>query len=226
MIIYYPSYIFIRNKYFRWYRSIVENSVERNKNISSYTENHHILPKSIFPEFGNLRNHKWNRSKLTFREHFLAHWLLSKCMVQIKHREQMFSAISKMNCSSKDHNRIVSSWQYEIVKRASSDANVLRWQDSDFKDKTVKSLIEANKKPETKKRKSDAAINRWSVPGFRQKITKIQSKASKLQWKDPKFLQENTFHCSCCDRTIVGKMNWNKHLKCKAHLDNQGSITS
>lgn len=41
----------------------------------SYSEKHHIAPKSMFPE---LRNDKNNLVRITARQHFVAHWLLWK----------------------------------------------------------------------------------------------------------------------------------------------------
>ncbi|EOD5326760.1 recombinase family protein [Vibrio parahaemolyticus] len=43
-----------------------------------YHEEHHILPKHEFPEFKNLRKHKWNNSTLTYVEHIIAHFHYAK----------------------------------------------------------------------------------------------------------------------------------------------------
>jgi hypothetical protein len=45
----------------------------KNREITKYTENHHIIPKCLG---GN--NDIENLVKLTFREHYIAHWLLCK----------------------------------------------------------------------------------------------------------------------------------------------------
>lgn len=47
-----------------------------------YTENHHILPKAknFWPQYHSFRDHHWNKSVLTARQHFIAHWLLSKAL--------------------------------------------------------------------------------------------------------------------------------------------------
>ena len=41
---------------------------------------HHILPKAkdMFPQFKSFKEHPWNLAKLTEREHFIAHRILSK----------------------------------------------------------------------------------------------------------------------------------------------------
>lgn len=221
MLIYYPSNVFIRNKYFHWYRSIVERVSIQNE----YTENHHILPKSIFP---NLKDYKWNLSRLSYREHFLAHWLLSKCMVQTKHRMQMLNAISKMNSCPSQQDRKMNSWQYEIIRKASSDMNILRWKDDEYKERVTKSISEAANTPEERKARSDRAKDRWNNPEFRNKmmiinkksqsrpaVRKDRSEKTTKQWSDPKFIEENTFVCGC-GRTIFGKSQLKSHQrKCR-----------
>ena len=42
---------------------------------NNYTENHHILPRSLFPEYSN---EKWNNIPLSARQHFIAHIMLWK----------------------------------------------------------------------------------------------------------------------------------------------------
>jgi len=55
----------------RIYDSIINSA--RNRTIDDYTENHHIIPKSVGGS-----NKKDNIVKLTTREHFICHLLLSK----------------------------------------------------------------------------------------------------------------------------------------------------
>jgi hypothetical protein len=63
------------NKYYTWYSNICQRALLRNLPTSTYTEKHHILPKSLYPEYSK---NKDNLVKLTAREHFLCHWLLTK----------------------------------------------------------------------------------------------------------------------------------------------------
>jgi hypothetical protein len=51
-----------------------------NQKIKGVTHWHHILPKAkdMFPEYKLLKVFPWNGVHLTPREHFLAHWMLSK----------------------------------------------------------------------------------------------------------------------------------------------------
>jgi hypothetical protein len=61
--------IFINNKYTNWYNSIINNV--KNRNITGYTEKHHIIPSSLGGD-----NSKENIVSLTAREHFVCHLLL------------------------------------------------------------------------------------------------------------------------------------------------------
>lgn len=62
---------FKENKYKRWYYQIINQSI--NRPITEYTEEHHILPKSLGGD-----DSVSNIVKLTAREHFICHWLLTK----------------------------------------------------------------------------------------------------------------------------------------------------
>lgn len=46
--------------------------------VNDIIENHHILPKSIWPEYKDLLINDWNSSLLTLRQHFIAHYMLYK----------------------------------------------------------------------------------------------------------------------------------------------------
>jgi|SRR5882672_2269141 len=51
---------------------------ELNCPLTGYTEDHHILPECLFPEFENLRKYPENKAVLSPEEHYLAHQLLVK----------------------------------------------------------------------------------------------------------------------------------------------------
>ena len=58
-----------RSQYF----DLIKENITRNK-IKGKTDQHHILPKSIYPEY---KNSKWNKVNLLFEDHFLAHYFLA-----------------------------------------------------------------------------------------------------------------------------------------------------
>jgi hypothetical protein len=80
-------------------------TLNRSKSKDVYYEEHHILPKCIG---GN--NNKENLILLTPREHFLAHYLLSKIYNDTKIKKS-FYLLSNVN------NRIISSQYYKNIKR-------------------------------------------------------------------------------------------------------------
>ena len=79
---------FLHNKYTLLYFQIIKNRQE--KEFIGYTENHHIIPKSL-----NGTNEISNLVKLSAREHFICHLLLPK-MVSGYHRQLMQSALGFM----------------------------------------------------------------------------------------------------------------------------------
>ncbi|MFV3255094.1 hypothetical protein ACNI5P_28850, partial [Klebsiella pneumoniae] len=55
-------------------------SIDRDRPLITNRERHHILPKSIFPEYNDARTYPLNIINLTPREHYIAHWILSKAI--------------------------------------------------------------------------------------------------------------------------------------------------
>lgn len=107
--------IFKINKYSKWYFDIIEKAKE--KVIEEYFEIHHIIPRSC----GGTDNLD-NLIKLTYREHFLCHWLLTKCMIHGEHKRNMYHALGFICGKTKKTNGrgIIPSWKYELKKKAIS----------------------------------------------------------------------------------------------------------
>lgn len=64
--------MFLQNKYTKWYYAIILAALSRTV-YDGYNERHHIIPKSL-----NGDNSVSNVVKLTVREHFICHILLTK----------------------------------------------------------------------------------------------------------------------------------------------------
>ena len=87
------------------------------RELDGYSERHHVVPRSLGGS-----NAKSNIVRLTYREHFLAHWLLTKFTTG---REQikMLHALHRMgNAESDDKELIVAGWQYAVARKAQRDA--------------------------------------------------------------------------------------------------------
>jgi hypothetical protein len=80
---------FLPNKYTNWYLSIISKA--RDRTVTGYAEKHHIIPKSLGGS-----NKQSNLVKLTAREHFICHWLLTKMVNDTKSKYQMWNAFSCM----------------------------------------------------------------------------------------------------------------------------------
>lgn len=108
--------MYLLNKYTAWYKSIILAAQFRV--TDGYVERHHIVPKSLGGS-----NRKDNLVKLTAREHFVCHWLLTK-MTEGKARSKMWLALSKMCVISGTHRRHqVSSRQYSQIRKQAGKAN-------------------------------------------------------------------------------------------------------
>jgi hypothetical protein len=109
--------IFLENKYTRWYLAIIKIANDRILPDGTYIEKHHIIPKSL----GGVDNPE-NIVRLTAREHFICHHLLTKIVQGPLSRRKMLHALGKFVQKGKSKDRIIGSHQYEIARRAISEA--------------------------------------------------------------------------------------------------------
>lgn len=100
--------MFNNSKYTNWYFSIIENA--KSKNNAGYLERHHIIPKS----FGG-NDTKDNLVKLTAREHFLCHLLLTK-MTTGSNRHKMLHAFMLMKGKTDKQHRYMNSKLFDSIK--------------------------------------------------------------------------------------------------------------
>ncbi len=109
------------NKYYLLYCSIIYNArtKKREKNKEIYFEEHHILPRCMFPEYENLKVYTWNSVLLTPREHFICHYLLCKMVIRNSPAwHKLVRAFTFMYSSSSCHSkRYVNSKLYEFARR-------------------------------------------------------------------------------------------------------------
>jgi hypothetical protein len=90
--------MYLHNKYTTWYNSIISAAQSRILPETTYTETHHIIPKSLGGS-----NTKSNLVRLTAREHFVCHWLLTK----MTNSNKMHFAFRMMFNSNSQHQRYV-----------------------------------------------------------------------------------------------------------------------
>lgn len=84
-----------------------------------YTEEHHIIPRSLGGSDDPV-----NLIRLTYREHFLAHWLLVKMFPRGVEHRKMQKAFHSMLMDGAG--RMLMGWQVETIKRANKDRRLNR----------------------------------------------------------------------------------------------------
>lgn len=111
------------NKYKKYYNAIVENA--RIQDRTCYTEKHHIVPRSLGGS-----DSADNIVKLTAREHFICHWLLTKFVTGIN-KGKMIKALSLMRSETRYQKRYatkITARVYENIK--AEHAEILRKQNT------------------------------------------------------------------------------------------------
>lgn len=97
--------------YLKLYNSIVERG--KNRVITGYTENHHIIPKCVGGS-----NNKWNMVRLTAKEHYVCHMLLCEIYPEENKLKYGFWRMCNVNNNEFQHrNYRVSGMIYERLKK-------------------------------------------------------------------------------------------------------------
>jgi hypothetical protein len=107
------SAMFKDNKYTKHYNLLIEKAKNRTLPKETYTETHHIIPRSLG---GN--DDKANLVVFTAREHFISHWLLVK-MLDGAERNKMVTALMffrAKNRFSKRYQSYITGRVYELYR--------------------------------------------------------------------------------------------------------------
>lgn len=162
--------MFINNKYFKWYFSIINKAIGRE--LSCYTEKHHIIPKSLGGD-----NNQQNLVSLTPREHFVCHLLLTK-FTESTNKSKMITAAFTMVHRNDEK---INSKLYETLRNEHK-----------------KNMMDSNpmKNPETRKKVSLANIGKISkrkgIPLSDDVKKKLSEKAKgRTPWNKGKKLNYN-----------------------------------
>lgn len=101
---------------FSYYLDFCKRNNQKKK-IKNKTELHHILPKSLFPEFSDLRLYPCNGVHLLFEHHYIAHSILAEITKDTK----LISAWWSMNTNNTNNNspeKIIGSEMYSTLKES------------------------------------------------------------------------------------------------------------
>ena len=133
-------------KYNIWYNSIVERA--RNRNLDTYTESHHIIPRSLGGD-----DSANNLVELTAREHFICDWLLVKITTG-EAKGKMINALYMMQAEGpyqKRYKTKITSRVYEKLReeyaKYISKKNKGRIQPPEEKEKQLKAQIGRTRAP-------------------------------------------------------------------------------
>lgn len=91
----------------------------------TYTEKHHILPRSLFPEYENDEN---NIVVVSAREHYIAHWLLAKAC-----GGKMWFAFNMMNRIIPSRSSLLYQYARKEISLIISNSNTGRVRSEEFK---------------------------------------------------------------------------------------------
>jgi hypothetical protein len=105
--------VFLENKYTRYYNNII-NTAKNRVLVDTYIEKHHIIPRSL-----QGLDDDSNIVKLTAREHFVCHLLLTK-MVTGHHQDLMKFAVGKFIQTAPGQQRAFTSWEYKKIRETIS----------------------------------------------------------------------------------------------------------
>lgn len=106
--------MFLNNKYTNLYFRIISKAKQRMElSEDRYYENHHIIPKCM-----NGDNQSNNLILLTFQEHVICHWCLTKMVENKYYKMKLLHAFSAMSIDKNDNNkRIVPTWLVELSRK-------------------------------------------------------------------------------------------------------------
>jgi len=166
------SAMYLQNKYTNWYKSIITNAQSRIE--LGYTELHHIIPKSL-----GGTNDRSNLVRLTGREHFICHLLLTKMLAGKNKGKMVFALNCMMNRSNNKMARYVpSSRIYEILRKQLSEAHTQLGRTPEHK--AAISLAHTGKIVSTDTRKRMSESSKKNIVGGAVKGT-IRSESTKLK---------------------------------------------
>ena len=105
--------LFTANKYTRWYNQLIEQAKVRVLPRDVYTEKHHIIPRSLGGD-----NSVDNLVRLTAREHFICHWLLTKMVTGADQKKMAYACKMMMHSHGDGQQRYrITSSVYESLKQ-------------------------------------------------------------------------------------------------------------
>lgn len=217
----YFNQTFLSNKYTKCYYNIINKALQANRqklnrnNIDFvYYESHHIIPKSIKPEFKDLKLNPWNKALLTPKEHFICHLLLTKMLTGPDKNKMVYALWGMTNQASQYQDKRFKSNLYATYK--------IKMQKSLSSERKGKSLVELYGDEKATEIKANMK-NRKTRSKMTDKEKKAVGDKFKAYYKaNPGIAgfasksQLEKVTCECCGM-LVDPGNYSKHHgnKCK-----------
>jgi hypothetical protein len=188
--------IFIDNKYTTIYFRIVERAKLRQQ-LDVYHEKHHIIPECFYKNRSRKGPSGWldgnpndssNIVRLTAKEHFICHILLTKMTADNAKHKMILAVIGMKRSSTKQ--RYFNSRSYELVRRGCqeifSNINLGRKHTSDTKAKVARAATGRVQSEETKKKRSETMLAKFRTPDKLAEKERIEKeKDSKPKYQKP-----------------------------------------
>lgn len=200
------------SKYTKAYFKIIQNAVNsdrkyrtRNNPRYVYYEAHHILPKSIYPEYKNFVNYPWNKVLLTAKEHFICHLLLTKMCKDQRHDGSMKQAFYMM--SSYQH-KIKTSRLYSNMRKILSDNLSAKLKGVPKSNEQMQKMVETKRRNGTLKHTEEAKA-RMSAAQKGKIITPEDRLKKSIALTG---LKKSKTHCENLSKGLKGRVPWNKGL--------------
>ena len=183
------------NKYNKWYQDITDRA--KNRNLDSYTEKHHIQPRSLggTDEPGNL-------VALTAREHFICHWLLVKMTTGQDHHK-MLNALRMMRAEKagqERYNTTITARVYESIKQEYAELQ------SKLLSGKGNGMFGKHHTPDAKEKIRQARLGNKLTPEQHEKLVK-----NTLGKKKPPFTKEHK------NKMSIAKQGENNNMWGKTH---------
>ena len=177
------SAMYLSNKYTQWYKSIIATAQHRNLSTETYTEKHHIIPKSLGGD-----DSKNNLVKLTAKEHYICHLLLIKMLAdKLLKRKIQFALNSFRRRSATQQRIILNSKQYEFIRKQVSIARSEALKGNTYSSGRIVSLETRAKMSSSmkgQKKRSRTEKEKQQISQFHK--GKILSEETKQKMRKPK----------------------------------------
>jgi hypothetical protein len=207
--------MFTPNKYTKIYLRIVEQAKDRT--INEHTESHHIIPKSMGGS-----NRKDNLVRLTVREHYICHLLLTKMTTGVS-RQKMFLALDCFTKSITNRKVYVNS---RVIAQARTES--AQYLSELRKGSATRPIGTYNHSAETKAKQSVSAKGIIKRPaGFKHDSSTVEKMRNNRKGKGLGNIPWNKGLeqvCPHCGKHVKGTLNRWHGDRCKFNVGNKSSL--